>query len=730
MSSTALFTHDTNSTTLPKRLACWLIMALCLLGVVVQANGTTTDICITDYDWVPGVPTIDGRVGQDPGWNNAAEFNLGTETGVANSVVAQILKDNSFVYLSFDVKSLAVQNTDDVLVLTFGPDGDPNHDWRFHIFPFGPAGETNTTVMGAPFSVSAWQHSGSTWTAVTPLNTDWPIANARVHKYMTNSNWSIEIKIPRAGAANLPLSNGVFFNSDGVSTFRMYMNVLRTSGGLPGAVQAPWPHGATIAMGGAVEEGTPARTDWAVVSLHSRTDCQGISIQPHYIGTTNPTNSEMRLHRPGGVNLTAAMCPPPTGHENDTSVTNIFFANVENNMTSVVAMDKVRMEYRIHDWGMPPLDPNLWSAIPTMPNPVTNSGPIPITPPGTPVTGLFNLNWTLTYQQSCNLLAHMHQCMLVVMSAPGGDVQFLNNGTRRNMDFVNTSLYKRKATISARGYGHPPGGRRNHHFALSVQREIEKCSGEQTTEKMTWIARGYRETGNFIIIRGKKYPLFDEVGGFGYVGQHAEPVKEWRQGMSGGGIKQVGNNLYTIDIEPESEAVVDTYIESVDDKDQPTQPDDHNPKGELTRWGLSLHAGVSLPHRDFNTFFNPGPSFAVDLEYRLNRFFSLEGIYGFHRFSGSRFGLVSVGDLNLHQFSFNGKVYGRTSPVRPFFNFGGGAYKFDPGDTRGGVNAGGGVQFDVSPNFMLEGLYNFHNVFTRGSNTQFSTVQGGVRFRF
>jgi outer membrane protein with beta-barrel domain len=155
------------------------------------------------------------------------------------------------------------------------------------------------------------------------------------------------------------------------------------------------------------------------------------------------------------------------------------------------------------------------------------------------------------------------------------------------------------------------------------------------------------------------------------------------------------------------------------------------PGNTFKRWGLSLHAGVSIPHGNFSNLFNPGPNFAVDLEYRITPTFSVEGIYGFHRFRGATFGPVSVGDLTVHQFSFNGKVYGTTSPVRPFFNFGGGAYNFSSGGgTHGGLNIGAGVQFDVTPTFAVEGVYNFHNVFTSGSNTRFSGLQGGVRFRF
>lgn len=196
-------------------------------------------------------------------------------------------------------------------------------------------------------------------------------------------------------------------------------------------------------------------------------------------------------------------------------------------------------------------------------------------------------------------------------------------------------------------------------------------------------------------------------------------------------------------------SVIDTFSESGDGPESnlpgaqpsPTPIQDNQRPGKekvnspypdvLKRWGLSLHAGVSIPHGDFNSVFNPGPNFAIDLEYRINRTFSLEGIYGFHRFNGDTFGSFTLADVNVHQLSLNGKVYGGTSPTRPFFNFGGGAYNFGSGPaTHGGLNVGVGVQHDVTPGFAVEGVYNFHNVFTSGSSTRFSGVQGGVRFRF
>jgi len=176
-------------------------------------------------------------------------------------------------------------------------------------------------------------------------------------------------------------------------------------------------------------------------------------------------------------------------------------------------------------------------------------------------------------------------------------------------------------------------------------------------------------------------------------------------------------------------------VSSSDAKEKREKPAEAQPQlhniDDLKHWALSIHAGISIPHGNLNNVFNPGPNLAFDVEYRINHTFSVEGIYGYHRFNGERFGPFTVADLNLHQFSVNGKVYGGGSSTRPFLNFGGGVYVFTPGaSVHGGLNVGFGVQHDVNPGFAIEGVYNFHNIFTSGSNTQFSALQGGVRFRF
>ncbi|HEY6190255.1 MAG TPA: outer membrane beta-barrel protein [Pyrinomonadaceae bacterium] len=152
------------------------------------------------------------------------------------------------------------------------------------------------------------------------------------------------------------------------------------------------------------------------------------------------------------------------------------------------------------------------------------------------------------------------------------------------------------------------------------------------------------------------------------------------------------------------------------------------PGGPTTKFAVFFHFGAAFPHGNFNNAFDPGFSFNGGLEYAVTDYFSVEGIFGAHHFENS---LIGGNNVDLFQFSGNGKFY-LTPPgsVRPWVNFGIGAYKFDPGSTRFGGNVGTGLQFNLTPKFALEAAYNFHAVSTTGASTTYSTLQGGFRFRF
>lgn len=146
----------------------------------------------------------------------------------------------------------------------------------------------------------------------------------------------------------------------------------------------------------------------------------------------------------------------------------------------------------------------------------------------------------------------------------------------------------------------------------------------------------------------------------------------------------------------------------------------------LKRWSISLHAGSAFPHGSFGSVFDPGFSFGADLEYRFTPLFSLEGYLGHDRFRS-----IFINDsFYITHLSLQPKFTFGTGLVRPSLHFGLGAYFPEGGGTRFGGNVGASVQFWVTPNFAFEPSYNYRAINSGGSATNFSTVQGGIRFRF
>lgn len=153
---------------------------------------------------------------------------------------------------------------------------------------------------------------------------------------------------------------------------------------------------------------------------------------------------------------------------------------------------------------------------------------------------------------------------------------------------------------------------------------------------------------------------------------------------------------------------------------------DGNNNSSKGKWAVFFDGGANFPHGTAANVFNPGFSFNAGLEYMFTPQFSAEGIFGYHRLG------APGGALNLFQFSGNAKTYLTAPPykLRPFLNGGVGAYTSSSGTTRFGGNVGGGLLYEVTPKFGLQGSYNFHVINTPGRAFKFSTAQGGVRFVF
>jgi opacity protein-like surface antigen len=668
-----------------------VILLLLCQGSTARAGLPNYRLCFPDVISTPDTflqpPNIDGIVVGDNGWTSS--FRYVFQNGTPNSnVVVQGIKDANFIYLSFEVNADPSFDVADMIVLAFDPDGTTANQSRLHIFPLFTTG---AGAGGAPAIVEYWKDS-ATWGGASqslPAGTLIRVTSAGAGPVA----WNVEVKLPTNSAGlGLPTASpfGFYFNT------LVFDNV-----GIVG--ERHWPLSPDSPDISLFPNNTPPASTWGMGDFSG--GCNGVSISPSDITTNQNPTSKIALN-----------------------AGNIFSVLVHNNSTNslgaAIPATQVDATFKIANFGIG----NQWALVPAPGNPTSGATTIPTNSTSTISTG----TWNLTPGQVTQYTANDHQCILVELDSPAANTTFVNKSAWRNMDFGNASVFERPAEISGKGYEPPPDGGDFYDFDLVVTTEEERsiprgtskvaAATNQPIAQLTYIVHGYRHTGRYIESFRRRYEIVEPVGAFGYIVQHAGEVKNWVSELTGNGLQKTAENRYRLKVPKNGAATVKTTIEAV-------EPGVVTPPG-FKRWGLSLHAGVSIPQGNFNTFFNPGPNAGVDLEYRINPTFSLEGIYTFHRFNGETFGSVSVGDLNLHQFSFNGKVYGSSSPVRPFFNFGGGAYRFDPGSTNGGLNVGGGFQFDVAPNVAMDAMYNFHNVFTSGSSTRFSTLQGGVRFRF
>ncbi|MDX6406411.1 MAG: hypothetical protein QOH70_3866 [Blastocatellia bacterium] len=669
------------------------VFLLLFVGPVAEAGLSNPRLCFPDVISTPDTfmtpPNVDGVVVGDNGWTSS--FRYVFQNGTPNpNVVVQGIKDANFVYLSFEVNADPSFDNADMIIVAFDPDGTTANQRRLHIFPLFTTG---AGVGGNPQLVQYWKDS-ATWGGapqMLPAGTVIKVTSAGAGPVA----WNVEMKLP-TGAAGFGLPSA--------TPFGFYFNTLIfNSIGVVG--ERHWPLSSPDIQ--LFPNNTPPPSTWGTGDYSG--GCNGVSISPSDITTNQTPTSKIA-----------------------TNAGNIFSVLVHNNSTDSgglpIPATQVDATFKIANFGLS----NAWDLVPAPGNPTTGMSTIPASGTNTLSTG----TWNLTPAQVAlySMPNNTHQCILVELDSPAPNTTFVNKSAWRNMDFGTASVFERPAEISGKGYEPPPDGSGSYDFDLFVTTEEERsigsnrimvaATGNQPVSQLTWIAHGYRHTGRYIVSFQKRYEIVEDVGAFGYIVQHVGEVKAWLNELKGAGLTKVNQNLYRIKVPQNGAVTVNTTIEAVESGGGGTTT------GPFKRWGLSLHAGISIPHGNFNTFFDPGPNFAIDLEYRVKPTFSLEAIYGLHHFNGATIGTVSVGNLNVHQFSFNGKVYGSSSPVRPFFNFGGGAYKFGSGSTRAGLNIGAGVQFDVTPTVAAEAMYDFHNVFTSGSSTRFSAFKAGFRFRF
>lgn len=755
-------------TKLPANSASFLCFVLCvvlLCLVVPNAKGQTCIGRATGvpaaagppnwWDSIPPQPVYAHKL-DDPRWTGSSAITYGN--GTANQAIFRVGHDTNNLYLSWRVTvAPAVTANQNALYFGFQRSAAAGGGDAIVRVTLQNLASSEAVASGSgAFALDAFLRNSADGKQGATISPGW-LGETRVWvNNPTANSFAVQMRIP--------LSE---FSANAAGEFKMWYEVLVGTPSAPIYTPMVWPRtgGVVITEGGfPVDKIYPDPVNWELFKVDTA-GCTpgGVSIAAFNIGTTNSPSSFIRYDK-------IATNPQPV---------NTFYARPTNDTGGTIATGTLLATFRIANWGSLPNWEDgvpigtLWQVIPggaDRPNIANISTGTTAT-----ATNESHFDWQLGAADIAAFeggTRRKHQCMLVELKDTVG-LTYRNNSVYRNMDFVGASTFTREAEVSILGLTpFSPQGRDVYIYVetLNMPAKIDPgqgpgklppnmttgavvgsgqiptpeqlqqmvAEGRVTQEQLDQVVPTYRihvfhDTGQKLTVGGTQRPVLKAQGSFGYYVSHQGALTGWKHEVTSDDVTldQIAPNFYRVRNVPNNgKFSVKTTIEAVEPK-PPSQ----------NRFGLSLHAGTNIPHGNFGKVFDPGFSFTADLEYRVNNNFSVEGLFGYNRFRGGTLNAIcppsvpacvpniKVPDLNLYNVSVNGKFYFAGTNTRPFVNFGGGVYKFDPGITRGGGNFGFGLQRNVTSHFALEGAYNFHTVATPGSATNFSTLQFGIRVR-
>jgi hypothetical protein len=331
-----------------------------MISCCISRAAVAQDLCMQNIGGLAGVPTLDGIVTGDAGWNNAVQVNLSGQVGAA-TVSSQMLlgranfggQDSLFVGLVEDAPQTIGPDTAFLLVLS--PDNSGQNDYRLVIRPFAEQGPQ-----------ASFSQNSTTWNTADPTAAnpgDWELKNMKATK--NNGHWELELVVPL-----LSPPNGVCIGcGEGASSFQIYTNVLNTVLGNPPVpmgnvtgqdVWPPCPLNVTcgsILPSGPITQHTPPRAAWGTVWLTPQNSCTGVSLDALHVGVQDPTNANniiQDIKRLADINVpetTIAQCQALPDNDNvGMGPQNIFVAQPNNSMTTPA---QVSILFRLANWGVP-----------------------------------------------------------------------------------------------------------------------------------------------------------------------------------------------------------------------------------------------------------------------------------------------------------------------------------------------------------------------------------------
>ena len=396
----------------------------------------------------------------DPRWNGATRrtYNYGTAEQGGFRAKYAVEAGQPVLYLAWEINLDPTLNagSDAVIFGIQGASGVP------HVFEIGAYSGGGAAANPRPTaSRTLYKQNPGTIRWITDSTTPFGwINDARSWLESsasgTTHRWAIHVRVPSMAAGDLN-DTGVALGALGTEFLFFYAIVKDTA---VGAVPYKWPRDvASPYLDDATGEMVfPAPATWDRVKLGTGADCApGISLNAFDIGTKN-TDPATGLPAPHLILVSTTN--PPTNH---------LYALPANGMAQQIPAGALHASFRTANWG----SQTAWS-FKTAPGataweevlpgtPKTNAAAIPAPAGGAPPKGEITFAWTIPAAQAGDWIPpsgskFKHQCMLVTLSAPAHNFDFVNDSAYRNMDFVPASEFEREVDIDVRGALAAEGG--------------------------------------------------------------------------------------------------------------------------------------------------------------------------------------------------------------------------------------------------------------------------------
>lgn len=145
------------------------------------------------------------------------------------------------------------------------------------------------------------------------------------------------------------------------------------------------------------------------------------------------------------------------------------------------------------------------------------------------------------------------------------------------------------------------------------------------------------------------------------------------------------------------------------------------------KYSVSLHFGITSPLSDFDSLYNGGIMFGLDVDYHFTPQLSLQGLLAYNSFKADSHGIE---DTHWWNISVNLKYELGLGLLRSYVNGGCGVYIPKTGSASFGANFGAGMDYIITHNLVAEVGANYHRIFTENDHTEFLVTHVGVILRF